>query len=107
MRALLVLLALAAGPAAAEDFPWTGRWGGWECRDEVMIGSADLGRDGGLCTTTAIVPLGATGAVALRLDCGGAVEDVVLMYNQERDALWLWESPDQIAPRRLRRCDAP
>ena len=106
MRWSVLLLGVAAGPAAAEDFPWTGRWGGWECRDEVLIGSADIRRAGGLCTTSAIVPLGGTGALALRLDCGGTPADVVLMYNQERDALWLWESPDQPVPRRLRRCDA-
>ena len=96
---------LAAGAAVAQDLPWAGRWGGPGCTAEVTVGSAEVRRDGAGCPVTAIVPLGATGAVALRLACDGVVADLVLLYDRAGDRLWLWDGPERRAPRPMWRCD--
>jgi hypothetical protein len=101
-----VLLALLAAPVQAEDLPWLGDWGGFACSDSVRLGSAEVTGPSGSCAVSAIIPLGASGATALRLDCAGEAVDVVLMYDREGDKVWLWDRPDRRAPRLLRRCVA-
>ncbi|SHI63902.1 hypothetical protein [Wenxinia saemankumensis] len=105
LRAALAL-GLLAGPAAAEDLPWLGNWGGLDCRDPVRLGSAAVSGPSGRCDVAGIVPLGGSGATALRLDCGGAALDVVLLYDRTGDRLWLWDGPGNRRPRILWRCEA-
>lgn len=105
MSRLALALACVGGPAVAQDLPWAGRWGGPECRGEVVLGVAEVRRDGADCPVAALVTLGATGAVALQLDCAGVAEDLVLLYDRAGDRLWLWDGPDRRAPRLMWRCE--
>ena len=100
----VVLAALVAAPAAAEDMPVLGLWGGPECRQPVEIGSLRLRTEERTCDVTAIVALGETGVWALRLDCAGSVADLVPAYDRTGDRLWLWDGPDRTAPRLMTRC---
>lgn len=95
---------LLAGPALAEDLPWLGLWSAPDCETPMLLGSAERRLEGETCAITAIVALGGTGAYALRLDCGGEVDDMVVMHDREGDRIWTWSDANQARPVPRRRC---
>ena len=102
--ALVAALGLLNGPAAAEDMPVLGLWGGPECLRPIEIGTGRVADESRTCDVAAIVALGETGAWAFRLDCAGETADMVLMHDRTGDRLWLWQDPEATAPRLMTRC---